>query len=194
MFWLASDLYVPTLKVRVEDSLNEMSRNTTSYLDQLVNEVSATSRTYLQRLDSSEQKLETNLTRLSSNILNEFNYSKLYVEDRLKAIESKLDSLIQQSFRYTNSNLDSMSSSMLDQLRTVHKRLGELDERTTRSLASLSAQVRADTAELVRTHVVGVLGADLRAIQQEMVALKRALGAESAAAATSSPTSGRKFY
>lgn len=149
-----------------------MSRNTSAYLDTLIEQMGTNARNYLQKLEASEAKLETNIERLSSSVLNEFNYSKLYVEDRLVKIESKLDSLIQQSFRMTNSNLDSMNSSIIDQLRNLMRRLGELEERMSRSVVESSRTVSGQLASM-RTESIDAIRAQLSAFRDEMRLVQR---------------------
>lgn len=179
-------------QVRVEDGLNEMSRNTSTYLDQLFEQMGVNAKNYLQKIEEAETKFETNIERLSSNVLNEFNYSKIYVEDRLGKIESKLDSLIQQSFRATNSNLDSMNSSIVDQLRNLVRRLAELEERVSRGVVESSrtvsgqlASLKSESIDSIRTQLTAFRD-EMRLVQRNVEVLIRAIGAEQ----TSSKPSG----
>ena len=168
-----------------------MARNTSAYMDQLTDQLNNNSKNYLQKLESSEHKLEANFDRLSKNVLNEFNYSKLYVEERLGKIESKLDSLIQQSFRHTNSNLDSMNSSIVDQLRSLQRRIGEFEERVNRGVVeagrSVSGQLsslKSESIDNIRAQV-NAFRDEMRMVMQDLGQLKRALGVSEPAAASS---------
>lgn len=185
--------------MRVEDGLNEMSRNTMTYLDQVIDQLATNSKNYLERIEASEKQFETSMERFSQSVLNEFNYSKLYMEERLGKIENKLDGLIQQSFRYTNSNLDSMNSSLVEQLRGLLHRMSEFEERLSRGVNESNRNV-AGQLNALRTESIDGIRAQLaafrdeiRLVQQDMALVKRALGAETGQASASA-TSSRKYY
>lgn len=173
-----------------------MSRNTMTCLDQLNDQLRNSSRHYLEKLDSNERRFQSNFERLSSNVLNEFNYSKLYVEDRLTKIESKLDALIQQSFRHTNSNLDTMNSSIAEMLRALQRRLSECEDRVTRGVVESGravsgqlASMRNESFEALRGQLLAIRE-DMRQVQHEMALVKSSLSAAAQSSAASASASG----
>ena len=165
----------------MSDDLNEMARNTSSYMDNLIEQVSLNSKNMLQRIESSEKKFDTSFDRLAKSVINEFNYSKMFFEDRLIKIETKLDSLINQSFHRTNTNLDVMSQHILDQLTHLERQLADSEEKvfqgldnSSRSMNNQLVSMKTDSMDIIKMQIEQ-FQSDLRVIQQEISNIQRFL-------------------
>ena len=111
--------------VRVEDGLNEMSRNTTSYLENLTEQLNTNSKNLLNKIQVTEDKLDSIVIKSSNRSIDEVNFMKAYLDSRLNGIEQKLNTQIEAVSKNVLFCLDELNKTFLDRTHDLENALGK---------------------------------------------------------------------
>lgn len=169
-------------QVRVEDGLNEMARNTTSYLDNLIEELNTNTKNLLNRIDSAEKKLDNSVSKLQARLLEEVNYQKFYFDEKLNKIETKLDGLINESFRKTNTNLDTFGLNLNNRFEELENIQIKSEEKIYARVAVAHETLEQDIKDLKVDSIEPIkfqlnqLNFDVRGVHEEVNLVKVQLG------------------
>jgi predicted PP-loop superfamily ATPase len=138
-------------QTRVEDNLSEMNRNTISHLDNLLEELNANSKKLFLKIETTETQLEQTIAKQIQRVIDEVNYVKGYLDEKLNKIEVRLNGGIDESSAATAALLDTMSQ-------TFVARTQDIEHSVNRSEQSLLT-CTVDSSN--------TLGAELKAVQTQ---------------------------
>jgi multidrug resistance efflux pump len=173
-------------QTRVEDNLNEMTRNTTSYLDSLLEELNANSKKLLAKLETTEIRLEQTVIKYAQRAIDEVSFAKIYLDDKLAKTEVRLNGRIDAASAATAALLGVLSQTFVSRTHDIENSINSSEKSlltcTVDSSNTLGVEVKSVQSQAAQFQIeIHGLHAQVVAIQEQLDQRERELQAERAA-------------